>query len=267
MYGMNARYSGNRKMKFYIGTSGFQYAHWNNGVFYPRGTKDRLGYIFSMLNAVEINSSFYSIPKPETVASWTEKIPDGAKMILKVPQSVSHRRRLKLHSDPRVKQGIDLLRYFIEGCLRIPAKKRGPALLQLPHRMEVDLARLEAVLRVFAEREVRVALEIRHESWFASDTFDLLARYNAAFVSSDWIEFKTPLIHTADFCYVRRHGPTGCYNSLYDAGAIEEDVSLLLEQPVRETYVLFNNDIHGYAPANAMEMRAVLARRLEQTNE
>lgn len=249
-----------RHMKCYIGTSGFQYAHWNNGVFYPRGTKDRLGYILSRLNAVEINSSFYSIPKPETVASWAEKIPGGAKMILKAPQSVSHRRRLKLRSDPGVKQGIDLLHYFIEGCLRIPAEKRGPALLQLPQRMEIDLTRLEAVLQVFAERGVKVALEIRHESWFASETFDLLARHNAALVSSDWIEFRTPLIHTADFCYVRRHGPTGRYDSLYDAAAIEEDAARLLEQPVREAYVLYNNDIHGYAPRNAMEMRAALAR-------
>jgi uncharacterized protein YecE (DUF72 family) len=248
-------------MKFYIGTSGFQYAHWNNGVFYPHGTKDRLAYIFSMLNALEINSSFYSIPKPETVSSWAEKIPAGAKMILKAPQSVSHRRRLKLHSDPGVKQGINLLRYFIEGCLSIPGQKRGPTLLQLPHRMEIDLTRLEAILQIFAECGVHVALEIRHESWFTSATFDLLCRYNAALVSSDWIEFRTPLIHTADFCYVRRHGPTGLYDSLYDAAAIEEDASLLLEQPVKEAYVLYNNDGHGYAPRNAMEMRAELVGR------
>jgi uncharacterized protein YecE (DUF72 family) len=246
-------------MRIYIGTSGFQYPHWNQGVFYPPKTKDRLVYALTKMNVVEINSTFYRIPTPEIVASWAARIPDGSKMVLKAPQSVSHRRRLKLHSDPGVRQGVDLLHYFIDGYVQIPEMKRGPALLQLPNRMEIDLQRLEPVLQIFSERSLKVALEVRHASWFDPCTFDLLARYNAAMVSSDWIEFAAPLVKTADFCYIRRHGPTSMYDSLYEEAAIRADISLALNQDVDEAYILFNNDVHGYAPRNAMEMIELLA--------
>jgi uncharacterized protein YecE (DUF72 family) len=246
-------------MQVYVGTSGYQYTHWNNGAFYPRGTKDRLAYILARMNALEINSSFYSIPKPETVAAWAMKMPEGTKMILKAPQSVSHRRRLKLHSDPKVKQGVDLLHYFIDGYLRIPESNRGPALLQLPGRMEIDLARLEPVLQIFVQRGLKVALEVRHASWFDSRTFTLLERYNAALVSSDWHEFTSPLVQTADFLYIRRHGPTSMYDSLYDEAMLAEDIALLHRHTASESYVLFNNDIHAYAPVNAMQMISLLA--------
>jgi uncharacterized protein YecE (DUF72 family) len=241
-------------MKIHIGTSGFQYAHWNNGVFYPRGVKDRLAYALERMNAIEINSTFYSIPKPETVATWAAGIPGHAKLVLKAPQSVSHRRRLKLQSDPGVKQGADLLNYFIDGYLRIPEAKRGPALIQLPGRMEINLARLEPVLQIFTERQLKVALEVRHASWFDKATFDLLEKHGAALVASDWEEFRTPLVVTADFVYVRRHGPTSMYDSSYDDDALRADVAHLAGLPVTEAYVFFNNDIHGHAPRNAMRM-------------
>lgn len=247
-------------MHIYIGTSGFQYRHWDNGVFYPRGVQDRLAYALQKMNAIEINATFYSMAKPQTVAEWAARIPDGAKMILKAPQSVSHRRRLKLHSKPGIKQGIDLLHYFIDGYLRIPPAKRGPALVQLPGRMEIDLERLEPVLQIFSASGLKVALEVRHASWFTQETFNLLHRYNAALVASDWFEFNTPLVVTADFIYVRRHGPGSLYSSRYDDQALASDLALLRAQPADEAYVFLNNDIHGYAPANAMRMMEMNAR-------
>jgi uncharacterized protein YecE (DUF72 family) len=149
---------------------------------------------------------------------------------------------------------VDLLNYFIEGYLRIPEEHRGPALIQLPGRMEINLERLQPVLAIFEERKLRVALEARYESWFDKTTFDLLEKYGAALVASDWEEFKTPLVVTSDFVYVRRHGPTSMYDSAYDDDALRADVELLLGQAVRESYVFFNNDIHGHAPRNAMRM-------------
>jgi uncharacterized protein YecE (DUF72 family) len=108
-------------------------------------------------------------------------------------------------------------------------------------------------------RALKVALEIRHASWFVSPLLDLLTRYNAALVSSDWHQFATPLVRTADFAYIRRHGPTTVYSSLYDEDAIRADIASLLMQECDEAYVLFNNDIHGYAPKNAMQMRDFLS--------
>jgi len=241
-------------MRIHVGTSGYLYRHWNNGVFYPRGVKDRLAYAMQRMSAIEINSSFYRIPPPDTVAAWTDSVPAGHRIVLKAPQSVSHRRRLKLHSEGGVRQGADLLNYFIEGILRIPADKRGPVLLQLPGAMRIDLARLEPVLALFNAHDVRVALEIRHPSWFVAATLSLLERYGAALVASDWPEFSTPLVATCDFLYLRRHGPGALYASSYDDEALLADLALLRSQSAHDAYVFFNNDIHGYAPRNAMRM-------------
>jgi uncharacterized protein YecE (DUF72 family) len=234
-------------MRIQIGTSGYLYKHWNNGVFYPRGVKDRLAYAMARMTAMEINSSFYRIPPPDTVTAWADSVPDGRSLVLKAPQSVSHRRRLKLHSEGGVRQGADLLAYFIEGVLRIAPDKRGPALLQLPGQMQIDLARLEPVLDLFAAHRVQLALEIRHASWFVGTTLALLEKYGA------------PLVATCDFLYIRRHGPGALYASSYDDAALEADLALLRSQPADMAYVFFNNDIHGYAPWNAMRMLELLS--------
>jgi uncharacterized protein YecE (DUF72 family) len=241
-------------MQFFVGTSGFQYKHWNNGVFYPKGIKDRLVYALERMNTIEINSTFYRIPPPQVVADWAVRIPATSKLVLKVPQSVSHRRRLKLQSPPDVAQGLHLLNYFIDGYWEIAPDNRGPALLQLPGSMAINLDRLEPVLEIFVRRNLTVALEVRHESWFNQQTFDLLEKYGCALVASDWIEFKTPLMVTADFVYLRRHGPTSMYDSPYDDDALRADIALLRRQNVSTAYIFFNNDIHGHAPRNAMRM-------------
>ena len=245
-------------MELRIGTSGYLYKHWNNGVFYPRGVRDRLAYAMARMTAMEINSSFYRIPPPDTVAAWTDSVPAGHRIVLKAPQSVSHRRRLKLHSEGGVRQGADLLNYFIEGVLRIPADKRGPVLLQLPGQMQIDLARLEPVLRLFAAHGLKVALEIRHASWLTAATLSLLEKYGAGLVASDWPAFSTPLVATCDFLYLRRHGPGALYASSYGDEALLADLALLRAHSAGSAYVFFNNDIHGYAPHNAMRMMELL---------
>jgi uncharacterized protein YecE (DUF72 family) len=246
-------------MRIYIGTSGYQYRHWNNGVFFPRGVKDRLAYAMERMTAIEINSSFYRIPPPETVAAWADRMPAGRRMVLKAPQSVSHRRRLKMHSEGGVRQGADLLEYFIGGALRIAPEKRGPVLLQLPAQMQIDLARLEPVLDLFTAHSLKLALEIRHASWFVAATLSLLEKYGAGLVASDWPEFSTPLVATCDFLYLRRHGPGALYASSYGDEALLADLALLRAESADSAYVFFNNDVHGYAPHNAMRMMQLLA--------
>lgn len=248
-------------MQFYIGTSGYLYKDWNNGAFYPRGVKDRLSYALQKMTALEINSSFYRIPPPDTVASWAERVPAGRRLVLKAPQSVSHRRRLKLHSEGPARQGADLLDYFITGIKRIPAARRGPVLLQLPGNLEADPSRLEPVLKVFHAQRVRVALEIRHASWFTSVTLGLLEKYRCALVASDWPEFSTPLVATCDFLYLRRHGPAALYASNYKDDALLADIDRLQSLAAKSAYVFFNNDVHAYAPNNAVRMLELLRGR------
>lgn len=242
-------------MKFFIGTSGYQYKHWNNGAFYPAGVTDHLSYIYQHLNCVEINSSHYSIPKPETVANWASKVPDGSKLVLKTPRSVSHRRRLALESDNLdVKPGIDLMEYFLEGVNVIPEGKRGPVLVQVSDRMMCDLGRLEDVLSLVRYHGCRVAFEARHESWFKKPTFDLLEKYNSALVAHDWSKYKCPIVTTADFLYMRKHGPKDMYTGDYTDEMLDADIRNLRLQECKEAYVFFNNDGNACAPKNAIRM-------------
>lgn len=128
-------------------------------------------------------------------------------LVLKAPRSVSHRRRLKLESEGEVAQGRDLLHYFMMGCLMIPADRRGPVLLQLPESMRINLERLDQVLALFDQHGLRVAVEVRHESWLVDETFLLLSRYKCALVATQWKVLNVPLTVTSDFVYLRCHGP------------------------------------------------------------
>lgn len=240
----------------YVGTSGFQYKHWNDGVFYPSGVKDRLAFLSQRMNALEINASFYSIPKPGSVRRWSEKLPQNFKLTLKAPRSVTHRRRLKLRSDPTIKQGWDLLRYFSEGVLQIAPQQRGPVLVQLEHRFKIDLDRLEAVLEFFRVLQLTVALEVRCTSWLRMETLRLLREYRGALVSADWRECTVPIYDTGSFVYVRRHGSLGRYFGSYSRAKLQADLDAVapyLEQG-RDVYVFFNNDGGGAAPRNAVSM-------------
>lgn len=244
-------------MNFYIGTSGYQYRHWNDGVFYPPGTVDQLEYIYAKLNCVEINSSHYSAPKPETVARWASKVPDGSKMILKCPRSVSHRRRMALvgESDEslEIRQGIDYMDYFLDGYSRIPREKQGPVLVQINDRLSFNADRLQGLLRYLSFYGFQCAFEARHESWFRKETFDLLEKYDSALVAHDWDKFKCPLIATTDFVYVRNHGPKR-YTDSYSDEMLEAELSAISAHKVDDAYVLFNNDGGGAAPRDAVRM-------------
>lgn len=250
----------------YVGTSGYIYRHWNNGVFYPPGIKDRLSYITARLNTLEINSSFYNIPKPETVKSWGAALPQDFPLVLKAPRSVTHNRRLRLRGngiyrtesqpqEPAPRQGVDLLDYFIEGVLRLAPTQRGPVLVQLPGSMPQDLIALRKVLSLFSAYGIRVALEVRHASWYQLNTFELLEKYNAAMVSADWSSFKSHLVVTADFLYVRRHGPHRMYSGLYSDEQLMNDLQALYPWTrSSDVFVFYNNDDQGFAPRNAMRL-------------
>jgi uncharacterized protein YecE (DUF72 family) len=249
-------------LKFYVGTSGWQYKHWDNGVFYPPAVTDKLGFYTKQFNAVEVNASFYSTPKPGVVAKWGASVPDRFKLVMKAPRSVSHRRWLKLESEPPVRNGRDLLEYFLEGVLTIPEDKRGPVLLQIQDKMKVDVDRLENVLDVFSHHGVRVAFEMRHPSWLADEVFKVLTRHNAALVAGDWATFTTPLVITGDWLYIRRHGPDpgAMYAGSYSDEQLRKDLDALASHARRckEAYVFFNNDIGGWAPKNAATLQAMI---------
>lgn len=227
-----------------MGTSGWQYRDWR-GAFYPRDLRqaDWLPYYAARFATVEINASFYRLPERERFASWAATTPRDFVLCPKVSRYLSHMKKLK---DP-----VEPVTRFMEAAEGL-GDKLGPALLQLPPNFHANPARLEAALDAFPDG-VRVAVELRHHSWFSDQTRALLTKRGAALCladrSSRWV---TPVWRTAAWGYVRFHeggGPWPCYGRT----ALRSRARTLAETygPGAEVFAFFNNDPRGCAVRDA----------------
>jgi len=239
---------------FWIGTSGWNYGHWR-GVFYPGGLPQRrwLPFYAGRFRTVELNYTHYRQPSGSAWDAWRDAVPPGFLFAVKAHRYLTHRRRL---NDPE-----DSLRRVIEGARRL-GDRLGPILYQLPpffRRTAEHAARLERFLELLPG-DLMHAFEFRHESWFGRDTLAQLERRGAAFCCYDMPGTECPLAATAPFAYVRFHGPgegyTGCYTDR-DLACWAERLRGLASG-LDSVFVYFNNDIGGYAPANARALAELL---------
>src|SRR4051794_26614710 len=163
-------------MAVYIGTSGWNYKHWK-GTFYPAGVKqkDWLAFLAERFNSVEVNTSFYRIPKKETVAQWATIAPGGFRFAVKLWRGITHYRKL-------VNSGT-FLENFLEVADALPPVMRAPVLIQLPPNQGKDIDKLRNFLHEFrdiADERWRVAVEFRNPQWLSDDVYGVLAQAGAA---------------------------------------------------------------------------------------
>lgn len=240
--------------KIWIGTSGWTYGHWQ-GVFYPAGlpAKDRLQYYARHFPTTEVNYSFYHLPRPSTYRKWYNETPAGFVFAVKASRFITHIKKLKDVQEAWAK--------FIESALNLQ-EKLGPVLFQFPPGFSAKEGEIR-ILREFLElipsgpgRELRFAFEFRHKSWCRQLVYDLLREYNAAWVIADSARYPKAKAVTADFVYVRMHGPQAMFGSSYSAEKLSELAREIKEWSTagRDVYVYFNNDFHGYAVANARDL-------------
>ena len=235
--------------KAFIGTSGFSYKHWGNGVFYPQGFPPREWFNFyaSQFDTVEINSTFYRLPKIEVFEGWYKKAPKDFVFVLKGSRFISHVKKFK---DPKEPWEV-----FYQRAKTLK-EKLGPILFQTPPSWKRNVKRLEGFLEI-VPGTVRFAFEFRHPSWFDEEVYGVLKRFNAClcFVSSpDW---PTAEILTADFVYVRFHGEEKLYASNYSDEKLKKWAEKFKKwlKKGKDVYAYFNNDALGYAPQNARTLR------------
>jgi uncharacterized protein YecE (DUF72 family) len=152
-----------------------------------------LAYYVERFTTVEINATFYRMPNAKTVEGWGAAAPAGFTYILKVPQQITHFKRLRDVGEP--------LRYFCDAA-RVLGDRLGPLLFQLPPNFKKAADRLGATLASLPGG-FRAAFEFRHESWFDDEVYALLRTRNAALCIADTDEAATPTIATADFGYLR----------------------------------------------------------------
>lgn len=237
--------------QYRVGTSGWHYEDWK-GVVYPVALPKSkwLQTYASGFDTVELNSTFYRLPSEKAFAAWRDSTPAAFVFAVKASRYITHVKKLN-----DCQHSVELLMQRAE----ILGGKLGPLLYQVPPNLHRDDARLEAFLRILPERRQRV-FEFRHASWLEEGVFALLRRYAAGFCVFDMEGLACPLVATADFAYIRFHGPAGLYSSSYsdaDLAAWAERISALAKD-LKTVYIYFNNDVAGYAPRNAATIRAIL---------
>jgi uncharacterized protein YecE (DUF72 family) len=234
-----------------IGTSGWHYGHWR-GPFYPPDLAPAqfLAFYAGRFVTAEVNNTFYQMPEKKTLLQWRETVPDDFVFAVKASRFITHMKKLK---DPKEPVG----RFFRK--IRALEEKLGPVLFQLPPRWRVNPERMEAFLSALP-RGQRCALEFRDPSWFREDIYRLLVSHNAAFCIYDFDQRLSPRELTADFVYVRLHGPNGPYQGEYDTRALSGWAGALSAWSEKglTVYCYFDNDQAGYAALNASRLRDML---------
>ena len=242
--------------KVHIGTSGWNYKHWK-GVFYPAGLPQKrwLAYYAERFSTVEVNNTFYQLPQYSTFETWREtvrQIPNSSEFTfaLKASRFITHMKKLK---DPKSSS-----EKFFDRSARLQ-EKLGPILFQLPPGWPVNIERLAEFL-ITIPSEHRYAFEFRNESWLSDDIFNLLRQYNVAFCIQDFRGKQSPREITADFTYVRMHGPgemayVGSYSEA-DLQQVEQHISKWRRE-LTDVYVYFNNDIGGCAVNDARRLQEI----------
>jgi uncharacterized protein YecE (DUF72 family) len=228
------------------------YRHWR-GVFYPPDlpVKDWFRYYAQHFNTVEINSTFYRLPAPETFLDWLLQAPRGFLYAVKASRFLTHRKKLK---DPEEALQTMLQRY------RLLGPSLGPILYQLPPRWRCDLERLRHFLALLP-RDLSHVFEFRDPSWCNEAVRALLEETGMSFCIHDMRDFLCPLWVTGPVIYLRFHGPTARkYAGRYPIDDLQVWAERIhfLQGAGRPVYMYFNNDDRGYALVNAREMRNLL---------
>ncbi len=244
---------------FCVGTSGWSYRHWV-GPFYPPGTRNDqfLAFYSQHFQCVEVNASFYRLPRPAMVQGWISKTPEGFRFAAKLSRLITHQKRL-------VDCKKALQSYFEIMALLKP--RLGPILIQLPPSLQFQPEVVATFFQLLREAfgEYTYALEARNESWFTREAQQLLEQYRIGWVIAD-SGGRFPQLEsvTADFVYLRFHGPGRLYASNYP----EEQLIRYAEKAVhwisegKFVWAFFNNDVGGYAVNNAQTLRQMIQQQL-----
>lgn len=221
---------------WYFGTSGLVLPVPNKS-HYPDEFKDgsRLHYYASLFSSIEVNSTFYKLPRADTVIKWAAEVPSSFKFTFKVPSAVSHEPDLRF--DKKI-----LLQFLdiVEGA----GAKRGCLLLQVPAKMQANTLRLKQILTLISKYNWPVAFESRNTSWFQPPVQKLLQKFEVTTVIHDWHSFKIPMETSSQTVYLRFHGPEKNYRGSYNADHLHNTAQQIRKWLKEKTvYTYFNNTL------------------------
>jgi uncharacterized protein YecE (DUF72 family) len=249
--------------RFYSGTSGLQLPISKSLFPPPYEQASRLTYYASLFNSIEINSSFYKVPQSTTVARWAESVPENFKFTFKLWKEITHSRGLNFRET-------DVVQFF--RSINAVQDKKGCMLIQFPPSLGVDrMAQLEKLLSCIQDlnstQDWKIAVEFRNKTCYQEHIYELLDSYTAAIVVQDIPNSATPFLdHTADFMYIRFHGPTGNYRDSYSEDFLNEYACYVNEwiEAGKTVFVYFNNTM-GEALSNLKTINLLLKDKMNET--
>jgi uncharacterized protein YecE (DUF72 family) len=224
-------------MNLYVGTSGYSYKEWK-GTFYPEDLpeKQMLRFYGERFRSVEINNTFYRMPKASVLEAWAAEVPGEFKFVLKAPQRITHIQRLK--------DTADSVSYLLKvaGALK---ERLGPLLFQLPPYLKKDAPRLREFLGLLPA-DCRTAFEFRDQSWFDEEVLGLLRDRRAVLcIAEADNDLQIPFVSTADWGYMRLRRP--------DYGDVELKawVDRVRQQNWKDAFIFFKHEDEGKGPQMA----------------
>ena len=224
-------------MNLYVGTSGYSYKEWK-GPFYPKDLSDKqmLHYYGEHFRSVEINNTFYRMPKASVLEAWAAEVPADFKFVIKASQRITHFQRLK---DCR-----DSVDYLLD-TVGVLKDRLGPVLFQLPPNLQKDAPRLRDFLALMPSQR-RLAFEFRHQSWFDDEVFGILRdRQSVLCIAEAENDLVIPFIPTADWGYLRLRRPD------YGDAELSEWAKKVQSQNWQDAFIFFKHEDEGKGPQMA----------------
>ena len=239
--------------EIHVGTSGWHYKHWV-GRYYPAGLRPdaMLAHYLRDFDTVELNNTFYHLPNETSFDNWRTSTPRRFLFAVKGSRFLTHMIKLK---DPQ--RG---LANFLPRAERLRSKL-GPILWQLPPKWNANVERLEEFLAQLPKKH-RYAFELRNPTWMTGAVYDVLRKYNAAFCIYELAGYHSPIEVTADWTYVRLHGPTAFkYQGSYSDEQLAAWAQRIRDwsRTLRAVFVYFDNDDSAYAVNNALTLKRMVA--------
>lgn len=245
---------------FFTGLSGLQLKLPQYLFPSPFENASRLTYYASIFNTIEINSSFYKIPNPATVAKWAESVDENFKFSFKLLKRITHNKELLYNQD-------DLTEFF--SSINMVNTKKGCLLIQIPSSLDnKNIHQLDKLLTSIQEinssHKWKIAVEFRNSSWYQDKTSDLINSHNAAFVIHDKTKSETPYFtHKSKFIYIRFHGPSGNHRDSYSEDFLSKNSGYIQEfiEEGKEVFTYFNNTM-GDAYDNSKTLNSLFENKL-----